>query len=103
MNGDRIVAFHQHVPAPLADADHKEVDLEVVWCLPLPKDFEDALLGVLVLHGGALRTLEPADHVFHDSPRKEVEAAGQSAVWTAGSDWRITCGPSAGPAHKHTS
>src|SRR5579859_4986118 len=68
MNSYQIIAFHQHVPAPLADTDHKEVDLEIVRCLPLAKDFEDSLLGILVLHGRSLRALEPADHVFHGDP-----------------------------------
>ncbi len=43
VNGHRIVAFHQHVPAPLADSDHKEVDLEIARRLPLAEDFEDSL------------------------------------------------------------
>src|SRR5262249_47405028 len=28
VNGHQIVALHEHVPAPLAHSDHKEVDLE---------------------------------------------------------------------------
>src|SRR5258705_2359408 len=48
VNSHRIVAFHQHVPAPLADSDHEEVDLEIAWGLPLAEDFEDSLLGILV-------------------------------------------------------
>src|SRR5690349_16954639 len=47
VNGHQIVAFHQHVAAPLADADHEEVNLEVGWCLPLAEDFEDSLLRIL--------------------------------------------------------
>ena len=29
VNGHQIVAFHQHMPTPFADSDHKEVDLEI--------------------------------------------------------------------------
>src|SRR5439155_7440384 len=51
VNGHRIVAFHQHVPAPLADSDHEEFDLEIGGRLPLTEYLEDSLLGILVLHG----------------------------------------------------
>jgi|SRR5271170_5625531 len=36
VNGHRIVAFHQHVPTPFADADHEELDLEIGGRLPQP-------------------------------------------------------------------
>src|ERR1051326_4341995 len=65
VNGHQIVALHQHVPAPFADSDHKEVDLEITWCIPLAENFEDSLLGVLVFHRRALRALEPTDHILH--------------------------------------
>src|SRR2546423_12678135 len=51
VNGHRIVAFHQHVPAPLADSDHEEFDLEIGGRLPLTEYLEDSLLGILVLDG----------------------------------------------------
>ena len=60
-----IVAFHQHVPAPLADSDHKEIDLEIARRFPLAEDFEDSLLGILVFDRRTLRAFEPADHIFH--------------------------------------
>lgn len=67
VNRQRVVAFHQHVPAPFTDADHKEVDLEIARRLPLAEDFEDSLLGVLVFDRRTLRTLGPTDHVLHGS------------------------------------
>ena len=64
----RIVAVQHHVAAPIADADHEQLDLEIVRRLPLGEDLEDALLGTLVLHRRALRALGPAEHVFHGYP-----------------------------------
>ncbi len=68
VDGHQIVAFHQHMPAPLADPDHKEIDLEIARALPLTEDLKDPLLGVLIFHRRALRPLEPADYVFHLPP-----------------------------------
>src|SRR5436190_18635976 len=65
VNGHGVVAFHQHVPAPLADPDDEELDLEITRRLPLAEDFEDALLGILVFHRRTLRAFEPADDVLH--------------------------------------
>ena len=31
VNRQRIVAFHQHVPAPLAHTDDEKLDLEIGW------------------------------------------------------------------------
>src|SRR5262249_23771642 len=59
-------------PAPLADSDHKEVDLEIARSLPLAEDFEDALLSILVFHRRTLRAFEPADHVFHRRPFRKT-------------------------------
>src|SRR5438045_823313 len=65
VNGHQIVAFHQHVPAPLADSDYKKVDLEIGWRLPLTEHLKYSLLGILIFRRRALRALEPADHVLH--------------------------------------
>src|SRR5258708_20711992 len=71
VNGHRVVTFHQHVPTPLADSDHEELDLEIGGRLPLTEYLKDSLLGILVFDGRTLRTLEPADHVLHwNSPVK---------------------------------
>src|SRR5579885_1656587 len=65
VNHHRIVAFHQHVPAPFADPDHEKIDFETARGFPLTEDFKDSLLGVLVLDRRTLRALEPADYIFH--------------------------------------
>ncbi len=65
MNRHRIVAFHQHVPAPLADSYYEKFDLEIGGRLPLTEYLEDSLLGILVFSGRALRAFKPANHVFH--------------------------------------
>ena len=65
VNGERIVAFDEHVASPLADPDDKELDFEVRRRLPIAKDLKDAFLGVFVLDRRALWALEPADYIFH--------------------------------------
>src|SRR5665213_1976309 len=59
VNGHQVIAFHQHVSTPLADADHEEVDLEIGGRLPLAEYLEDSLLGILVLDGRTLRAFGP--------------------------------------------
>jgi hypothetical protein len=68
VNGHQIVTFHQHVPTPLADSDHEELDLEIGRRLPLAEDLKNSLLGVLVLDG---RTLWP----FESTERRCAAAA----------------------------
>src|SRR5438067_824002 len=65
VNGYRIVAFHQHVPTPLAHTHHEKFNLEIGRRLPLAEDLEDSLLGILVLYRRTLRAFEPADDVLH--------------------------------------
>ena len=65
VNRYRIVAFDQHVAAPLAHTYDEKLDLEIAWGFPLTEYFENPLLGILIFHGRTLRTLEPADYVFH--------------------------------------
>ena len=65
VNGQRIVAVHQHMPAPLADPHYEQFDLEIGGRLPLTEHLKDSLLGILVLHRRTLRAFEPADHVLH--------------------------------------
>lgn len=48
VDGHGVVTLHEHVAAPLADADHKKVDLEIVRPFPLAKYVENSLLRVLV-------------------------------------------------------
>src|SRR2546428_14182659 len=72
VNGQRIVTLYQHVPAPLTDSHHEELDLEVGGRLPLTEHLKDSLLGILVLHGRTLRAFEPADHVLHRHPPNRV-------------------------------
>src|SRR6266487_1728047 len=68
VNGHRIVTFHQHMPTPLAHSYYEEFNLEIGGRLPLTEHLKDSLLGILVLHGRALRAFEPADHVLHRYP-----------------------------------
>src|SRR5438477_10170558 len=83
VNGHQIVAFHQHVPAPLADTDHKEVDLEIGWRLPLTEHLEYSLLGILVLRGRTSRAFDPADYVLHPIfSFVDLEILGPTAVLT---------------------
>ena len=70
MNGHQIVTFHQHVPTPLADSDHEELDLEIGRRLPLAEDLKNSLLGVLVLDGRTLWPFESTDHVLHWHPSR---------------------------------
>jgi hypothetical protein len=51
VNRQRIVAFHQHMPTPLAHTNYEKLDLEIGRRLPLAKHLEDSLLGVLILLG----------------------------------------------------
>src|SRR5438874_849880 len=62
---ERVVTFHQHIPAPITDADNEELDFEIVWRLPWAEDLQNSLLRILVLDGRALRTFVPGDHVLH--------------------------------------
>ncbi len=59
VNRERIVAVHQHMPAPLAHANHEKLDLEIGRRLPLAKHLEDSFLGVLILYRRTLRPFEP--------------------------------------------
>jgi hypothetical protein len=61
----RIIALHQHMTSPLTHAHDEELDLEIGWCFPLSEHFQDSLLRVLILDWRTLRTLKPADYVFH--------------------------------------
>ena len=49
VNGRRIIAVQQHIPAPVTHAYHEHLDLEVPGCLPLRKDLEDPFLRVFIL------------------------------------------------------
>src|SRR5712692_10146636 len=68
VNGQRIVAVHQHMPAPLAHSHDEQLDLEIGGRLPLRENLQYPLLGILVLRRRSLRTFEPADHVLHRHP-----------------------------------
>jgi hypothetical protein len=39
------------MPTPLAHTHHEKLDLEIGWRLPLAKDLEDSLLGILISIG----------------------------------------------------
>jgi hypothetical protein len=52
MHFERVVAFHQHIAAPVAHADHERVDLEIGWRLPWTEDLQDPLLCIFVLDRG---------------------------------------------------
>src|SRR6266576_4713946 len=65
VNGQRIIAVHQHIPTPIAYPHHEQLDLEIVGGFPLSENLQYSLLGILVFHWRSLRTFEPADHIFH--------------------------------------
>src|SRR4051812_11438711 len=65
MHFERVVTFHQHIAAPITDADDERVDLEIGGWLPRAEDFQDSLLCIFVLDGRTLLTLIPSDHVLH--------------------------------------
>ena len=82
VNGHRIVALYEHMPTPLADSYHEEVDLEIGGRLPLTEHLKDSLLGILVLDGRTLRAFEPAEHVLNGIPLI-VLVLGTIADWAA--------------------
>jgi hypothetical protein len=53
MHFERVITFHQHIPAPITDADDERVDLEIGWRLPRAKDLQDSLLCIFVLEGAS--------------------------------------------------
>src|ERR1700733_11520205 len=61
----RIIAFHQHVPAPITDTDHERMVLEIGRRLPWAEDLQNPLLCIFVLDGRALRVFAPCGHVLH--------------------------------------
>src|SRR5579871_6342651 len=69
-----VVAVEEHVAAPVANADVEGFDLEAGGGLPGAEDFEDALLCILVLDGGALGAFSPGEHVFHRDLLEVVSA-----------------------------
>src|ERR1700722_18965984 len=65
MHLERVVTFHQHIPAPITNADDERVDLEIGRRLPRAKNLENSLLRIFVLDGRALLTFIPGNHVLH--------------------------------------
>src|SRR5207248_9945442 len=63
LNRHPIVAFHQHVPTPLADSYYEKFNPEIGGRLPLTEYLEDSLLGILVFKGRTLRSFKPTNHV----------------------------------------
>src|SRR6185437_6280340 len=74
MHFERVITFHQHIPAPIADADDEGLDFEIGWCLPWAEDFQDSLLCIFVFDGRTLLTLVPGNHVLH-SPTPSLIAS----------------------------
>src|SRR6266581_9573777 len=62
---ERVVTLHQHISAPITDADDEGLDFEIVWHLPWAEDLQNSLLRIFVLDGRALGTFVPSDHVLH--------------------------------------
>src|SRR5947209_876452 len=65
VNGQWIVALHEQVSTPFAHAHNEQFNLEIGGCLPLSKNLQYPLLGILILRRRTLRTFKPADHVLH--------------------------------------
>src|SRR5579859_3014460 len=77
MHFERVITFHQHIPAPITNADDERLDLEIGWRLPRAKYLQDSLLCIFVLDGRTLLTFVPRDHVLHStSSFLGVRAAG---------------------------
>src|SRR6266567_8561598 len=66
MHFEWVVTFHQHIPAPITDADDERLDFEIGGSFPRAEDLQNSLLCIFVLDGRALRTFVPSDHVLHD-------------------------------------
>src|ERR1041385_101133 len=66
MHFEWVVTFHQHIPAPITDADYERLDFEIGGSFPRAEDLQDSLLCIFVLDGRTLRTFVPSDHVLHD-------------------------------------
>src|SRR5207302_132983 len=81
MHFERIVTFHQHIPAPITDANDERLDLEIRGRFPRAEDLQNSLLCIFVLDGRALRTFIPSDHVLHDFSLSRNYTAGASMIW----------------------
>src|ERR1039457_6460382 len=66
MHFERVGTLHQHIPAPITDADDERLDFETGGSFPRAEDLQNSLLCIFVLDGRALRTFLPSDHVLHD-------------------------------------
>jgi hypothetical protein len=51
VHGDRIIAIGEHIAAPVTNADHEQLDLEVGGGFPSAKDIKYPLLRFLVFEG----------------------------------------------------
>src|SRR5260370_19429482 len=60
-----VVAIHQQVSSPIANAYHEKLDLKIGGRLLLPKNLEDSRLSLLVFPGPTLWAFVPAGHVLH--------------------------------------
>src|SRR5436190_16563500 len=65
VNGRRLIAIQHHVPAPVTDPNHEQLDLEIGRRLPLREHLQNPFLGVLVFNRRTLRAFRPGKHVFH--------------------------------------
>jgi hypothetical protein len=65
MNVQWLVRLDDHVAAVVADPDHKLVNGEARWHLPVFEDLQYAFMCGLVFSGRRRRTLAPADNIFH--------------------------------------
>ena len=81
VNRRRIVAVHQHMPAPFADADNEDLDLEVRRRLPGAEDLKDALLGIFVFDGDPAGCLN--ELIMQSIAILLIVSPRAIAVWTA--------------------
>jgi hypothetical protein len=90
MRFERVIAFHQHIPTPITDADDERLDLETGWRLPRAKDLENSLLCIFVLDGRALRTFVSGDHVLHKLTSSFIRVRVADLVVGKVYAWRYT-------------
>jgi hypothetical protein len=69
VNGQWIVAVHQHVPTPLTDSHNEQFDLEIGGRLPLGETFQYPCLGIFVLRRRSFRCRELAGRTCRRPPQ----------------------------------
>jgi hypothetical protein len=51
VDSGRVIAIQHHISTPITHSNDEQLDLEIGGGLPLGENFQNALLGILVLDG----------------------------------------------------